>query len=131
MDTREKIVPLAELPSRMGPGKWLAVVGLFDPLTAVQASRLAELADGRRLLAIVLDEPGTLLPADARAALIAALREVSVVSIAAPGEWESKLPGTPTVTVSYDPEAERARTAEFIEFVLNRQASAAIVGRKS
>jgi hypothetical protein len=121
VDTREKITLLEDLPRRMGAGEWLAVVGLFDPLTATQAARVAEIGKaGRGLLAIVLDDPDTLLAADARAALMAGLRDVRLVCVAKAGEWGAAL-GSLGVKIFEDAGAERARSAEFVEFVLERQ----------
>lgn len=92
------------------------MVGLFDPLTAAQARRL----HGRKLLAIVLDAPDSLLPAQARAELVAALRSVKAVLIAKPETWRSQLPKFCS-TIIDDLEEERNRTAEFVNFVLHRQ----------
>ena len=114
MDTREKIVPLEELRGRMAGGEWRVIVGLFDPLTAGQAVRLADVANGSELAAIVLDEPGTLLTAEARAALVAGLRRVQLVSIARREEWRGALG---EAEIFEDP----ARSDEFVKFVLERQ----------
>ena len=123
MDTREKIVPVADLRRRMGAGEWLAAVGLFDPLTAAQAARLADMQNGcGNLLAIVLDEPDTLLTADARAALIAGLRGVRLVAVARTDEWKEALAGL-RVKILDDGQAERIRSREFVEFVFARQSS--------
>src|SRR5215469_8887729 len=78
LDTRNKIKPLKDLNSVLVDSKWIAIAGFFDPLTSIQASRLAEIAKkGHNVLAIVLTAPDCLLPSDARAALVAAVREVS------------------------------------------------------
>jgi hypothetical protein len=115
VDTREKIVPLAELRRRMANGEWLAVVGLFDPLTALQALRVTEVSNGDGdLAAIVLDQPDTLLSADARAALVAGLRRVRLVSIARRDEWRDALR---QAKVFEDP----THSDEFVKFVLERQ----------
>jgi hypothetical protein len=115
VDTREKIVPLEELRRRMARGDWRAVAGLFDPLTAELAKRLTEIGDGAgELAAIVLDEPGTLLTAEARAALIAGLRRVRLVSIARPEEWRHVI-GQAKVF------EEPTQSREFVEFVFERQ----------
>jgi hypothetical protein len=99
----------------MGVGEWRAVAGLFDPLTAALAQRLTEIANGGGdLAAIVLDEPGTLLTAEARAALIAGLRPIRLVSIARQEEWRQAVGGA---KVFEDP----ARSDEFVRFVLDRQ----------
>lgn len=115
MDTREKIVPLEELRRRMGAGKWRAVAGLFDPLTAALAQRLMEIGNGGgNLVAIVLDQPGTLLTAEARAALIAGLRSIRLVSIARQEEWREAI-GEAKVF------EDATRSDEFVRFVLDRQ----------
>jgi hypothetical protein len=115
VDTREKIVPLADLRRRMATGEWLAVVGLFDPLTALQATRVTEVSNGDgELAAIVLDEPDTLLSADARAALVAGLRRVRLVSIARGEEWRHAL-GQAKVF------EDRTHSDEFVKFVFERQ----------
>jgi hypothetical protein len=115
VDTREKIVPLEELRRRMAAGEWLAVVGLFDPLTALQATRVTEIGNGDgELAAIVLDEPDTLLTAEARAALIAGLRRVRLVSIARREEWRHAL-GRATIF------EDRTHSDEFVKFVFERQ----------
>jgi hypothetical protein len=50
------------------------VIGWFDPLLAEHATRLAESAQpGNRLIVAVTDPPDPLLPARARAELVAAL----------------------------------------------------------
>jgi hypothetical protein len=121
VDTRTKIVPYGDVPSLIGLDEWTAAVGRFDPLTATQASRLAEFSrSGRKLLVIVLDEEGTLLTAEARAALVAGLREVDAVTVAK-ADHVSSLSRCPQLTVMLDPEGEKLRTAEFVNFVLRRQ----------
>ena len=89
MDTREKIVSLPQLPALLATGKWQAITGYFDPLTPAQIERLAAAShDGRKLLAIVDPARNTLLPAEARAQLLASLRMVHAVVIASRSEWQ-------------------------------------------
>jgi hypothetical protein len=66
------------------------------------------------LAAIVLDEPDTLLSADARAALVAGLRRVRLVSIAQCDEWRHAL-GQAKVF------EDRTHSDEFVKFVFERQ----------
>jgi hypothetical protein len=118
LDTREKIVPLQGLTARLGDGNWIAVVGRFDPLTLAQAQRVAKLdTEGRRIMAVV--EPGEdcLLPVEARAVLMAALRSVRMVVIAEAGS----LPAHPQMEIVVDEEGERTRSEEFMKFVAERQ----------
>lgn len=116
MDTREKILTAEQLSNLDSSTDWVVVVGLFDPLTAAQARRLT----GGNLLAIVLDFPDSLLPVQARAELVAALRDVNAVFIAKPDTWRSQLPEFCS-TIIEDLEEERNRTSEFVNFVLHRQ----------
>jgi hypothetical protein len=122
MDTREKILPVGSLSQLLASGGWSVVVGLFDPLTVVQARHLAAWRkQGRKLLAIVLEGEDTLLEANARAALIAGLREVDAVTIAAPDGWHSLIPRDARIEIVEDEAQERARSEEFVQFVLRRQ----------
>ncbi len=123
MDTREKIVSAESAGALLSQGDWLAVAGLFDPLTAVQAERLALLSrHGRKVLAIVERGENPLLNADARATLIAALRDVDAVAIADSGR--DIVPFNSPVELIEDAMGEAARSADFIEFVLERQRTA-------
>ena len=125
MDTREKILSLSEVDALLCAGEWLVAVGQFDPLTAGQASRLHALR-GRngKLLVVVLENSQALLPGAARAALIAALRDVNAVIIAEPDKWRNAIPSAADVLVIEDPEAEKARSADFVRYVVTRQAAA-------
>lgn len=110
---------------RLAAGAWTVVPGLFDPLTTVQAERLAKAKEsGRKLAAIVLDDAGALLPAEARAALMASLQTVDLVTIASPQQWQASLPPSGTVRVLEDPQGEAKRSAEFVKFVIDRQNAA-------
>jgi hypothetical protein len=132
LDTREKIVSLESAQPHLAGGNWIVVAGFFDPLTAVQANRLAQLAnsgdtDGK-LFAIVLERDDALLPADARAALVAALREVKLVSIADSTNWRSMISDGANIRIVEDVEGEKARSEEFVQFILGRQQTAADPG---
>lgn len=97
-------------------------MGFFDPLTAVQAKRLADAATAdRKLLAVVLQAQDRLLSADARAALVAAVRGVSAVVIANYQQWHSSLPEGADITILDDLRADKKRSEEFVEFILRRQ----------
>jgi hypothetical protein len=118
LDTREKIVKLGDLPARLGNGRWIAVVGRFDPLTLAQAERVAKLnGGGGSILGVVETGEDCLLPVEARAALVAALRSVQLVVIAEAGA----LPAHGQMEVVEDDEGERKRSAEFARFIEKRQ----------
>jgi hypothetical protein len=121
LDTRTKSLPLGELAAAFATGDWVVVAGLFDPLTPAQARWLAEFAsDGRKLMAIVLESDDSLLTAKARAELVAGLRSVAVVAIANSEDWRKLIGQNARLQLIEDLEGERARTADFIQFVLNR-----------
>jgi hypothetical protein len=124
VNTREKIWPLEELAGRLAKDKsdWIVVGGLFDPLTTGEAEVFATHSrPGRKLLAFVLESPEPLLSAEARAILVAALREVSGVAIGTAEDW-LRLKAESRAAVVDELSAGRQRTAEFVEFVLQRQA---------
>jgi len=77
LDTRSKI-----LASAAGLNVETLVIGYFDPVTAEHAARLAELGGG--LTVAIVDPPEPLLPARARAELVAALRGVERVIVGDP-----------------------------------------------
>ena len=84
LDTREKIVSFDEAQQRAGgkPVRWVS--GYFDPLLAEQARRLAQLrTPGRRLGVVIRNPSRALLPARARAELVAALSAVDFVVLEA------------------------------------------------
>ena len=109
---------LGDLPARLGTARWIAVVGRFDPLTLAQAERVAKLhGEGRLILIVVEPSEDCLLPVEARAALLAALRGVQLVVI---GEARS-LPADPQMEIVADEEGERKRSAEFVQFIAKRQ----------
>lgn len=122
MDTREKIISEERLPELLAGESWVAVVGRFDPMTASEADRLAGLARLGKVLGIVLeDDEEALLPADARAVLVASLRDVSAVLVAHTEKWEALLPKNAALSVIEDLAGEGARRQEFIDCVLNRR----------
>ncbi len=110
MDTRGKISPAAEFT---GPA--FVVSGYFDPLLADHAERLAAVKPaGMRLAVLVLDPPNPILPARARAEMVAALRPVDHVLLGEPGEPH------PTPDLHFETE-DLALRASFIEHVRERQ----------
>lgn len=120
MDTREKIIPAEQLAAKLGSGEWLAVAGKFDPLTLAQAERLAQAgSNGKAILAVVEPATDSLLPVEARAILVAALKSVQLV-VAADAADLANFPG---VQISRDDEGERQRSRAFVEHVRGRQSA--------
>lgn len=119
MDTRLKIAAGAECAPRLAelrracPG--LRVVsGYFDPVLASHAARLdAARADASAVAVVVLDPPDPILPARARAELVAGLAAVSMVLLP-----EGTLPPHPDIVFEPQDLDERTR---FTAHVLERQ----------
>jgi len=103
------------LAARLGGEQWLAVVGTYDPLTLAQAERLAKLSgNGKSILAVVEPGAGCLLPVEARAILVAALKSVQLVVVA-----EGDV--LPQVEMVRDDAGEKERSAAFVQHVKGRQ----------
>jgi hypothetical protein len=121
VDTRSKIVPRERFAQLIKTGHWMVVAGLFDPLTAIEAKRLAAFRkDDRKLAAIVLRDPNALFDDEARATLVASLRDVHAVTVSDPENWRHLIPAATRVEIVYDPAGEKARSAEFVQLVLTR-----------
>ena len=126
MDTRTKIVTLehaaAAARSCRAGGKPVALVGgFFDPLLAAHARRLAEIAPrGGALFVALQDPPLPVLPAQARAELVAALCMVDYVILpgpVAPGLAES----IQAEAIFSEEAADQRRNREFTQRVHDRQ----------
>lgn len=80
MDTREKIIGLDRALELVASGATV-VRGYFDPLVAAAAARLEEYKSAGTPLLIVIATPADpILPARARAELVAGLRAVDYVT---------------------------------------------------
>jgi len=79
LDTRTKIVDAAQASSIAASGA-IVVSGYFDPLVASHAERLASLKNGKKLLVLIATPENAILPAAARAELVAGLRAVDYVA---------------------------------------------------
>jgi hypothetical protein len=80
MDTRKKIVDASQAARLIAAGA-TAVSGYFDPLIATHAERLTQLkSPDAKLLVLIATPANSILPAAARAELVAGLRAVDYVS---------------------------------------------------
>ena len=80
MDTRTKIVPIEEV-ARLAESGATVVSGYFDPLLASHAGRLQDLKrSGVPLVVLIADKDDAILPARARAELVAGLQVVDYVA---------------------------------------------------
>ena len=85
MDTREKIIDAAQAARIITSGATV-VSGYFDPLIASHAERLSKLKQpGEKLLVLIATPTNAILPAAARAELVAGLRAVDHVAELAGG----------------------------------------------
>ncbi len=85
MDTRTKIISAAEA-ARVAASGAVVVTGYFDPLLAAHAERLAGLKRaGLPLMAAIAEPENPILPARARAELVAGLAVVDYVVESAEG----------------------------------------------
>lgn len=125
MDTRTKIVdwPAAEctLRERAEKNPLKVVVGYFDPLLAAHAARLEEIAGAGKLIVLVASPARPLLPAKARAELVAALGVVEQVVIAPAAALQEMLRPVPVEALVLEQAADAARTTELIRRVHARQ----------
>jgi phosphopantetheine adenylyltransferase len=123
VDTRAKIIERAAAERIAGDGARLTVVtGYFDPMTAAHAARLARIAATAVAVLVVVRTPERpLLPARARAELVAALRAVShVVVEEGDPAWIAQLPSAQLVR---EEAAGARRTRDLVARVHQRQAA--------
>jgi hypothetical protein len=80
MDTRKKIISAGHAAQIAESGATV-VSGYFDPLMASHAERLGQLKPaGKKLLVLIATPSDAILPAGARAELVAGLRTVDYVA---------------------------------------------------
>lgn len=126
MDTRTKILSPAKAVEAArrwrDEGRTLkVVVGCFDPLLADHARRLAALRDRSTVLAaVVADPPRPILPALARAELVAALAAVDLVAVPGDTPLDDLLAGLGAAEVVRSEDADRRLTEGLIRHVRNR-----------
>jgi glycerol-3-phosphate cytidylyltransferase-like family protein len=114
VDTRTKIVPLAEA-SRLAAAGAFVVSGHFDPLLAAHAEQLRQLKPSGAWLLVAIAEPSNpILPARARAELVAGLAVVDYVAESVDGLTPQK---------HLEPDDERRRE-DLIAHVHARQRAA-------
>jgi hypothetical protein len=122
MDTRVKIIDLASAAALPKQGGRLKVVtGYFDVLTPDLVRRLRSLSDGARLIAVVLDPPSPLLPAQARAELAASLGMIDYVLLLPGAGLEMAIEEIRPDEVVREDMADGMRSQTLIEHVHRRQ----------
>jgi bifunctional ADP-heptose synthase (sugar kinase/adenylyltransferase) len=115
VDTRTKIISAAEA-ARVAASGAIVVTGYFDPLLAAHAERLAGLKRaGLPLLAAIAEPENPILPARARAELVAGLAVVDYVVESAEGFTPCLIPNCRLE------QEDRARLEDLIERVHARQ----------
>ena len=130
METRKKILTVAQAVEtvrrlRAEGSSVRFATGWFDPLIAAHARRLEQLRDGAsRVMVIVTDPSRPILPARARAELVAAL---SVVDFVVPSEeerLEDLLTQLEATEVLRGEAADETLTQQLIHHVQTRQRTA-------
>ena len=99
------------------------VAGYFDVLTPDLVRRLRSLSDGARLLAVIVDPPKPLLPAQARAELAAALSMIDYVLSPQGESLEKAIEEIRPNEVVREDLADGKRSQALIEHVHQRQKS--------
>jgi bifunctional ADP-heptose synthase (sugar kinase/adenylyltransferase) len=127
LDTREKILTQAAAAAtarrlqREGKPVKLAT-GYFDPMLAGHARRLEALRDDTAtLMVVVADPPRPILPARARAELVAALRVVDYVVLPEGGCLEPFLTQLEAAEITRGEVADEELTRDLIRHVHTRQ----------
>ncbi len=122
MDTRGKILTLAEAAKLKEPVAM--ITGYFDILRAELVHDLDRLHDrnqGAKLLAVVLPNPDEILPRQARAELVAALRVIDYVVISDTAAARRLAASIEPVEVSHLETDDARRARELKEHVHRRQ----------
>ncbi len=121
MDTRSKIIGRDEARRAVADAGLAVVTGYFDPLTAAHARRLEAIAaEGARLLVVVRTPQDPILPARARAELVAALAAVQAVVIEEGGaDWVAELPAA---RLAREEDADLQRRRDLVAHIHRRQA---------
>ena len=116
MDTRTKIINGDAASALIGQAVFVS--GYFDPLLAAHATRLNALAerDGP-VVVLLLDPPDPLLPAGARAELLAAL--AAVRSVVGPPGSQALIPALDGELIRFE-EEDAAITRALIEHLHRR-----------
>jgi len=128
VDTRNKLLTVeqaVDLARRFrGGGKRLRVVaGYFDPLLAPHARRLAQLREGAAALAVIVARPpDPILPARARAELVAGLAAADYVVLPGDEPVETILSKLDGVEVLRQESADLEITQRLLDDVHGRQA---------
>jgi bifunctional ADP-heptose synthase (sugar kinase/adenylyltransferase) len=127
LDTRLKILAredAVEVARRLrAEGSTLALTtGWFDPLAPAHARRLAGLKNGAAFLMVLIgDPPRPLLPARARAELVAALSAVDFVVIVDPERTDSLITELDAESVTRGEADDEQITRDLIRHVHSRQ----------
>ena len=101
------------------------VTGHFDPLTSVHARRLSELAETNGpLFVLITDPPDAILPAGARAELVASLACVRCIVLPPPEGADAILASLLSGRVLREEPADLDRRAEITRHVHARHAQA-------
>jgi phosphopantetheine adenylyltransferase len=124
LDTRTKIVGVADWIVEPGE-EWVVVAGVFDPVTLEAVNAVMRHAQpGAKLAVVVAEGSQTLLGREARATLLAALREVDAILIEDVDVVIDRATRQGARATLRDERAgDPQRADDFSRFVLERQAA--------
>lgn len=127
LDTRKKILTAAQAVETVrrlrAEGRSVRFAsGWFDPLLAAHARRLEQLRSGAaRVMVVVTDASRPILPARARAELVAALSVVDFVVLSEEERLEDLLSRLGATEVLRGEAADETLTRQLIQYVQTRQ----------
>jgi hypothetical protein len=124
LDTRTKIVGVADWIVEPGE-EWVVVAGVFDPVTLEAANAvMRHVEPGAKLAVVVAEGSQNLLSREARANLLAALREVDAVLIEdVDVVIDRATQQGARATLRDESAGDPQRAEDFSRFVLERQAA--------
>jgi glycerol-3-phosphate cytidylyltransferase-like family protein len=121
LDTRSKIIDPEQLPADR-----TVVVGLFDPVTVAHVRRLLELRERCGNVTVLLaDPPEPILPARARAEVLAALNAVDFVLLPQEHALSVVLQRTRKSLVFREENADQGRFETLVNHIHQRHTAAA------
>ncbi|MEP7364235.1 MAG: hypothetical protein ABI972_13345 [Acidobacteriota bacterium] len=126
MDTRNKIMAWSGARALLDAAAAPLVTGHFDPLTSAHARRLTDLAKTHGpLFVLITDPPGAILPAGARAELVASLACVRCIVLPPPDGIDAILASLGTARLLREEAADLERRDAITRHVHGRHAQAA------
>jgi glycerol-3-phosphate cytidylyltransferase-like family protein len=122
MDTRTKILSVTDACARLAGQPVIIVSGYFDVMRAAHVRDIQEIR-AQTLLAVVRPHAGAILPARARAELVAAVRMVDYVVIGDDRELDILVSSIQPAQIVHLEDADLERAGQLKQHVQRRQSS--------